>query len=1260
MITQLDGWDLEAQWLLKMDFLWLQNLTIMNDCCNIIKKHKDIDINLSKVDVDDQKVYENIFQSWKTTNVFQFESAWMKKYLKWLKPTNLDDLIAMVSLYRPWPIKFIQTYINRKHGIEPVIHPDPVLEPIMGKTYGICVTWDSKILFENGEYTKIEDIVNNNVNINKKVLSLNSTTWKIEWNNITHVFNNWKKTFYKTFFSDNTYIKTTLDHKFMVYRNNKIEKVKLKDIKKTDFIINISWNDINNTNKTYSEDKLLIIAYLIGDGYLWYQANISFINKDEKLLHNFKKSVLNSFPNSNFSESIRNNKVKTIVVNDIINRNNINKSTTLLTYLREIGLKQHNYKDKGLTSATKYIPEFIFNLSNNQIGYFIAKLWDCDGGISLKGYPYYATISEQLANDMVLLLNKIWVKAYITKDKPYMTKKWLHQKHIVLVSNRVWFYENVGIYISSDEKFKRITEKHNNSRVISKDKHIPHSIIQLLLNKYYKGVSIQSIDKNKYLSNLLKWYKNSDYINIESFNELFTRWIFDKVILDKEKELISFINNIHFTQIKSSENIWQHIAYDIEVENNHNYFVWKVGVSNCVYQEQIMKMAQDLAGYSLWEADLLRRAVWKKKKKIILEQREIFVKKSVALNHDEEIVGKIYDDMILPAAEYSFNKCLTKNAKILLYNWEYKSIENLLQDWYKWTKLQSLNTENNIFEKDIIIDIHKNGIKKVYQITLQNWLTLKSTDNHNFLTLNWWKELKEIGEWWKIAIPKNIDIVNNIEDNVYYEEIKSIEYIWEEETFDLEIAKNHNFIANWIITHNSHAACYAYIAYQWAFLKTYYPAEYMVAILMTQWDDLERTVIAIEDALLEWIEVVPLDVNVSDVEYKYINDKKIKMWLKIIKWCWEADMQKIVDEREQNWKYTDFDEFLQRNKQSMNKKILEWLLMVWALDALIDQNTWLHNVKRILAFLKKDKKNPSNQVNLFSMFDWVWIESGWEEGSTMIELDTPANPTNPIFKSMNEFVKTWFMLKNHPFDWIKSFIEAFEINRDTLKWNKNSSLLHKDKLEIRGVAIITDLKVKKTKGWKTITKMKLLWTDYYIWAIMWADLTHKFEYELLGKSKDKPAGLFKMIEFTWKYSLNDYGRGLFISDITFKDINQAYKVAEAQSQYHPEVKCSWDEIIAYKNEVLDYHKSASVLISDFLLKPENAELYKEKITALKEFLLRHHSLNWEYNILLKTFDWKVKDTELYINNKDALINYCEKISWFKVVWVKKSWEEDSK
>lgn len=138
LVTQYDMKGVESLGLLKMDFLGLRNLSIIERTVEIVKKIHGIEIDIDRLRLDDKPTYR-LFQEAKTTGVFQFESQGMKRYLKDLKPTELEDLIAMVSLYRPGPMEYLPSYINRKHKREPVKYLHPKLEPILGPTYGIGV-----------------------------------------------------------------------------------------------------------------------------------------------------------------------------------------------------------------------------------------------------------------------------------------------------------------------------------------------------------------------------------------------------------------------------------------------------------------------------------------------------------------------------------------------------------------------------------------------------------------------------------------------------------------------------------------------------------------------------------------------------------------------------------------------------------------------------------------------------------------------------------------------------------------------------------------------------------------------------------------------------------------------------------------------------------------------------------------------------------------------------------------------------------------
>ncbi|MEI7689578.1 MAG: DNA polymerase III subunit alpha [Candidatus Saccharibacteria bacterium] len=136
--TQYPMGPVEDLGLLKMDFLGLSNLTTINNALRIIRKVNKVEIDLDELKLDDKETYE-LLQRGDTTGVFQLESAGMKRYLRELKPTEFNDIIAMVALYRPGPMQFIDSFIKRKHGQESITYLHPKFENALAGTYGILV-----------------------------------------------------------------------------------------------------------------------------------------------------------------------------------------------------------------------------------------------------------------------------------------------------------------------------------------------------------------------------------------------------------------------------------------------------------------------------------------------------------------------------------------------------------------------------------------------------------------------------------------------------------------------------------------------------------------------------------------------------------------------------------------------------------------------------------------------------------------------------------------------------------------------------------------------------------------------------------------------------------------------------------------------------------------------------------------------------------------------------------------------------------------
>lgn len=165
LLTQFEGSVIEDAGVIKMDFLGLKTLTIIKNTLKLIKLNYGIDIDIDSVDLFDSKTYET-FQRGETNGIFQFESPGMQKYMKELKPDKFEDLIAMNALYRPGPIAYIPSYIERKHGREPVEYDLADMEEYLKDTYGITVYQEQVMLLSQ----KLADFTKGDADVLRKAM----------------------------------------------------------------------------------------------------------------------------------------------------------------------------------------------------------------------------------------------------------------------------------------------------------------------------------------------------------------------------------------------------------------------------------------------------------------------------------------------------------------------------------------------------------------------------------------------------------------------------------------------------------------------------------------------------------------------------------------------------------------------------------------------------------------------------------------------------------------------------------------------------------------------------------------------------------------------------------------------------------------------------------------------------------------------------------------------------------------------------------
>jgi DNA polymerase-3 subunit alpha len=145
IVTQYEGSVIEETGLIKMDFLGLKNLSIIKEAVQNVKQTTGKELDIEDIPIDDRATYD-LFCNGKTVATFQFESPGMQKYLKELQPSKFEDLIAMNALYRPGPIKYIPSFIKRKHGSEEIRYDIPAMERYLSDTYGITVYQEQVML----------------------------------------------------------------------------------------------------------------------------------------------------------------------------------------------------------------------------------------------------------------------------------------------------------------------------------------------------------------------------------------------------------------------------------------------------------------------------------------------------------------------------------------------------------------------------------------------------------------------------------------------------------------------------------------------------------------------------------------------------------------------------------------------------------------------------------------------------------------------------------------------------------------------------------------------------------------------------------------------------------------------------------------------------------------------------------------------------------------------------------------------------------
>ncbi len=647
-VSQFDNSVAEDAGLLKMDFLGLKTLTIIKDALRMIKENHGVDIDVDELPLDDLKTYE-LFQRGETNGIFQYESGGMQKHMKNLKPTTFDDLIAMNALYRPGPLEYIPEFIERKHGRSPIVYDLPAMEEYLHETYGICVTGDTlvhdAVTGKRVRIDALEDRVGDFLCQGVDQDNNQTTGWLTHW-----VCNGMKPVFEVKLRSGKT-VKMTENHRVLTENGWK----ELGELSTGVFIgtPRSLKSETDGDTRSYDQDQLRVLAYLLADGSLSSVGpTADFVNKSKTLIKAYTDSVEN-FERLQTTTLEQAREVTRVMVSGT-DKTSYHEPNSLVQYLRDLKLKTTT---GGCKSNEKFIPELVFGLSISEIAFFLACYWDCDGYIGDK-FAHIKTISPDLSSGIQTLLLRLGIHSVVHESQYYSERR---SETTTAYQVTVYNLDKFHTLVTPHCLIKEMGAANFRGRISSDSvsrKQLKNEIDACWAGSARSFMAEYGFDRQHITSTRLK---NRPRISSHVAKELIT-----KVSLPRTERNL----RIRWDEIISITPAGNQKVYDISVEGIHNFVGNNILLHNCVYQEQIMLLSQSLAGFSKGEADVLRKAMGKKKKEVLDKMYPKFVEGATAKGHPEDKLGKIWKDWEA-FASYAFNKSHSTCYALVAYHTAY-------------------------------------------------------------------------------------------------------------------------------------------------------------------------------------------------------------------------------------------------------------------------------------------------------------------------------------------------------------------------------------------------------------------------------------------------------------------------------------------------------------------------------------------------------------------------------------------------------------
>jgi DNA polymerase-3 subunit alpha len=660
-VSEFDGEALEDLGFLKMDILGLANLDVVEAAVREIKRRHGIDLDVDTIPdtgTDEAKKAWTMVGAGRTEGIFQIEGQGTQDLARRLRPASVDELAVLIALYRPGPlgIGMHDMYANRRAGLEKISYDIftkipaevEILASVMDETFGVCVTGDTRVYsVSRGLNVPITDLA-----IGEMVQGVDAQNRPTAGEVVASV-NNGRKLVRNLKFDNGSVVRATDDHQFLT-SNGWATAEQLT----VGTLVASPGSLLPSLSGDYSGwdvgvTKARVLGLLLADGGLTSNTAVHFYNSEDCVTDSFVEATSEAFPGTNFGHTVRDNGVKMTWASAPKGKGG--KPGTLLHWLRHIGLKpgKENRANGGPNSSEKFIPEQFLTAGEEVLISLIAAMWDCDGHVSaLVNRPKtttYKTISKQMAEDVRFVLTRLGIVSCLSISN-YVSASGAKAAYQITVNDFEKFCTVIGPQLKAGAKRAASLIPDNTvrgHRGFAVEKKMLMEEIRLSGRTVKKFCRDTGIDEQRL-------YKKG------FTSEQTARAVSSHI----ESSRLDAVLNCRWVKLKSNEQDGIDEVFDITVAGTHNFIANGVIVHNCVYQEQLLRIAELVAGFNPPERDNLLRAIGKKDREKMNRSGELFIKGAQAnldmagepkLAFAARTAENLWEAM-KSAGEYSFNK----------------------------------------------------------------------------------------------------------------------------------------------------------------------------------------------------------------------------------------------------------------------------------------------------------------------------------------------------------------------------------------------------------------------------------------------------------------------------------------------------------------------------------------------------------------------------------------------------------------------------